>query len=76
MIGTHAEHRIRWLTALGLGVVALTLVFWTPGAVSVGRMTQDAAVEYCRAEVTRGFLVKYQSTGQRAFKDCMESQGY
>ena len=76
MIGTHARHRISWLTALGLGALALMLVFWMPSGLSIGRMTQEAAFEYCRAEVTRSFLVKYRSTGQRAFKECMEGQGY
>jgi hypothetical protein len=63
--------------ALALGACAL-VVFATPTPAGFGviRMTQEAAVEYCRAEVTRGFLVKYQATGHRDFKSCMAAQGY
>jgi hypothetical protein len=75
MIETQAPHRFGWLAAAGLGL-ALLVVFATTVGFGVGRRTQEAAFEYCRAEVTRGFLVKYQATGHRDFKTCMAAQGY
>jgi|RhiMethySRZTD1v2_1073278.scaffolds.fasta_scaffold611756_3 hypothetical protein len=76
MIETQAPYRFGWLSAAGLAGLALLVVFATPVGFGVGRMTQEAAFEYCRAEVTRGFLVKYQASGHRDFKTCMTAQGY
>jgi hypothetical protein len=76
MIETQASPRFGWLAAAGLAGLALLVVFATPMGLGLGRMTQEAAFEYCRAEVTRGFLVKYQATGHRDFKTCMAAQGY
>jgi hypothetical protein len=76
MIETQAPHRFGWLATAGLAGLALLVVFAAPVGLGVGRTTQEAAFEYCRAEVTRAFLVKYQATGHRDFKTCMASRGY
>jgi hypothetical protein len=71
MIPTTVTHPTGWLTAAALGALAVLFVVLTPAGFDLGRMSQQSILEYCRAEVTRAFLVKYQATAPRSFEDCM-----
>ena len=74
MIAT-AVTRIGWLTAAALGALAV-LVVVTPPGLDAGPTSQQAALEHCRAEVTRAFLVKHRAPEPRSFEACMARQGH
>lgn len=76
MIPTAVTHRIGWLATAALGALVVLVVALAPTGFDRGRPSRQTAVEYCRAEATRTYLVKYQATGQERFKDCMTHQGY
>jgi hypothetical protein len=75
MIGIEATQRLGWLAA-ALGALAVVLVALAPGGLDLDRPGQQSALEHCRAEATRAFLVKYQPAGSRSLADCLARQGH